>query len=86
MDVVAVAELRGKTAKELNILLDEVREVHFKCLAQLRSRQLRETHTVRLTRRYLARIKMVLGEKDILMELEMLEAATTDQNNAQSSK
>ncbi|TQV67319.1 50S ribosomal protein L29 [Exilibacterium tricleocarpae] len=56
-------ELREKTVEELNTELLSQLEAQFKLRMQASTGQLNQTHLLKQTRRDIARIKSVLGEK-----------------------
>lgn len=57
------AELREKTAEELNAELLTLRHDQFNYRMQKAIGQLKQAHLLKQTRRNIARIKMVLNEK-----------------------
>lgn len=56
-------ELREKSVEELNNELVELAKQLFALKLQNSTRQLQATHTIRQTRRDIARVKTVLAEK-----------------------
>ncbi|MGA7436722.1 MAG: 50S ribosomal protein L29 [Luteibacter sp.] len=59
----AIKEIKGKSAEELNQHLLDLRKEQFNLRMQKGSGQLNQPHQLRRVRRDIARTKFVLGEK-----------------------
>jgi len=62
-DILKAAELRGKTAEELNADLLSLRDAQFKLRLQAATGQAMKPHEFKIARRNIAKIKTVLNEK-----------------------
>jgi large subunit ribosomal protein L29 len=62
------SELREKSAEDLNKQLLTLREDQFKLRMQKSTGQLGQTHLLQQTQREIARVKTVMGEKQVKSE------------------
>lgn len=61
----SMKELREKSVEALREELLSLRQTQLKLTMQKASGQLKETHTIRQTRRDIARVKMLLAQQNI---------------------
>ncbi len=60
-----VSELKEKSVSELETMLIDLRKSQFELRMQLATGQLSKNHTIKATRRDVARVKTIINEKKV---------------------